>query len=122
MPDTVDPERPHDPAPFNRPEGYSGQGYRRADEDALGLRAADPPVPAPDGHPDLPSDNGARASVDPVTGEVHGSGMGDGGGQAGEDFDSSSSSGDSFPLTGGEGSDKTPGDLGPPQRDETSYL
>ncbi len=122
MPDPVDPERPHDPAPFNRPEGYSGQGYSRADEAAIGRRDADPPAPASDGHPDLPPDNGARASLDERTGAVHGAGIGAGGGQEGEDMDSSSSSGDSFPLTGGEGTDKTPGDLGPPQGENTNYL
>ena len=122
MPDRpVDPERPHEPAPFNRPNGYSGQGYIRDDEAAVGRQdlASPPPVNADS---DLPPDNGARAFVDPTTGEVHGAGIGAGGGQDGEDMDSSSSSGDMFPITGGEGTDKTPGDLGPSQRDETSYL
>lgn len=62
---------------------------------------------------DLPPDNGRRASVDPVTGEVHGSGAGAGGGQPGEDFDNDAATGDGYPLTGGEGGDGVPGDLGP---------
>ena len=117
----VDPERPHEPAPFNRPEGYSGQGYTRDDEAEVGRQDGSPSASVA-ADADIPPDNGVRATVNPMTGEVHGAGIGAGGGQEGEDMDSSSSSGDMFPLTGGEGSDKTPGDLGPPQRDETSYL
>ena len=66
--------------------------------------------------PDLPPDNGRRAAIDPATGEVHGSGAGAGGGQPGEDFDSDAATGDGYPLTGGEGDDGRPGDLGPPGR------
>ena len=50
--------------------------------------------------PDIPPDNGKRASVDPRTGEVHGSGIGAGGGQNGEDFDGDAASGDGPPPTG----------------------
>ena len=71
---------------------------------------------------DLPVDAGKRATVDPTTGEVRGSGASIGGGNPGEDFGSYSPSGDTYPLTGGEGTDHTPGDLGPPARDETGYL
>ncbi|MEH3160371.1 MAG: hypothetical protein PGN08_16490 [Sphingomonas taxi] len=62
----------------------------------------------------MPPDNGRRASFDPATGEVHGSGSGAGGGNPGEDFDSDAATGDGYPLTGGEGSPaKAPDDLGP---------
>lgn len=49
---------------------------------------------------DIPQENGKRASIDEVTGEVHGSGVGAGGGSSGEDFDSDAASGD-----GAEGND-----------------
>ena len=54
------------------------------------------------GHGDesaIPPDNGRRASVDPKTGEVHGSGAGAGGGNPGEDFASDSAAGEGFPYT-----------------------
>lgn len=44
--------------------------------------------------PDIPPENGKRASIDSATGEVHGSGSGAGGGNPGEDFDSDSAAGD----------------------------
>ena len=71
----VDPERPREPNAFDRPAGYSGQEYHRDREADEGARAADPSAPVPDGDPDLPAHNGARASVDPVTGAVSGAGM-----------------------------------------------
>lgn len=49
---------------------------------------------------DLPPDAGRRASIDPKTGEVHGSGMGAGGGNPGEDYDQDPATGDGFPQTG----------------------
>ena len=49
---------------------------------------------------DIPSDNGARARIDPRTGEVHGSGVGAGGGSTGEDFSSDSATGDGQPENG----------------------
>lgn len=116
----VDPERPRDANAFDRPDGYSGQDYAADREAAEGQRAAEPASVAD--RADLPPDEGQRATADPATGEVRGSGSGIGGGNPGEDFDSDAGSGDVFPLTGGEGTDKTSGDLGPPQRDETSYL
>lgn len=110
----VDPERPRDPAkPFNRTDSYSGQAYTIGQEIAEGARHADPDFHAREDGRDLPADAGHRASVDARTGEVHGSGAGAGGGNPGEDFDTASTSGDSYPLTGGEGSDHLPGDLGP---------
>jgi len=51
---------------------------------------------------DLPPDNGKRASIDPVTGEVHGAGSGAGGGNAGEDFDSDPATGSGYPQTGAD--------------------
>ncbi len=82
------------PQPFDRDSGYSGQGYTRNDEDAMGR--AEPAgcvttnAPAPgEGHTEtsLPADNGRRASVDPKTGEVRGSGAGAGGGNRGDEID-----------------------------------
>ena len=107
----IDPERPHADRPFNRAEGYSGQGYRPEDEAAIGMRELSGGQPA-DGR-DIPPDNGRRARVDQRTGEVRGAGIGAGGGQEGEDFDTASASGGSYPVTGGEGEAGTPGDLGP---------
>ena len=52
-------------------------------------------------HPDLPADNGKRPSIDD-RGQVHGSGVGAGGGQPGEDMASDRATGDGYPLTGGE--------------------
>lgn len=101
----IDPERPRD-RPFDRPDGVFGQGYRREDEEAIGRENADPPAPSGTDHPDLGPDNGRRASIDPRTGEVHGAGVGAGGGQPGEDFDSDAASGDGYPLTGGERTDE----------------
>jgi hypothetical protein len=46
----------------------------------------------------IPPENGKRASIDPRSGEVHGSGAGAGGGNPGEDYDSDSAAGDgAFP-------------------------
>lgn len=111
MPDPLDPERSRAETPFNRSDGYSGQDYRPEDETALGRRAVEPNAGA-DGR-DLPRDNGRPAGADPRTGEVRGSGVGAGGGQPGEDFDTGSDAGDGYPLTGGEGGGSAPADLGP---------
>lgn len=117
MPDrTIDPERPHPDRPFNRLDGYSGQDYRPADEAAMGMRDGGP-EPAPDDR-DIPPDAGRRATIDQRTGEVRGAGVGAGGGQEGEDFDTASASGGSYPLTGSEGAAETPGDLGPAHLNE----
>lgn len=50
---------------------------------------------------DLPPDNGKRPSID-RKGQVHGSGVGTGGGQQGEDMASDPAAGDGYPLTGSE--------------------
>lgn len=122
MPDQrVDPERPREPKPFNQAQGYSGQEYHRDRETAEGDRSAEPAAPAPNGHPDLPPDNGARASIDRQTGEVSGAGVGAGGGQPGEDLSSDAATGDGYPITGGEGEDHAPGPLGP-KNDKAGYL
>ena len=52
-----------------------------------------------DTKPDLPPDNGERPSID-KKGQVHGSGVGNGGGQPGEDMASGRAGGDGYPLTG----------------------
>ena len=114
MPDQpVDPEHLPQANAFDRADGYSGQDYTAAREREEGRRHADPAFrPAPDTR-DIPPDAGRRASVDPRTGEVHGAGSGIGGGNPGEDLGEYSPSGDMYPLTGGEGTDHTPTDLGP---------
>jgi hypothetical protein len=57
--------------------------------------------PAKHGAPDIPPENGKRASIDSATGAVHGSGVGAGGGSEGEDYDSDSAAGDGpIPLPG----------------------
>ena len=118
MPDgPVDPGRPRDANAFDQPEGFFGQKYDVAKEAAEGRRTADRPSTAP-ASLDTPPDNGRRATIDPATGEVHGSGVGAGGGQPGEDFDGDAASGDGYPVTGGEGNDRRPGDLGPPHLGE----
>jgi hypothetical protein len=124
--DWVDPERraPHNA--FDSDEGVSGNGYSRARERQEGERHPSGEVnPQPAAAPsdnaesaDLPPDNGRRASFDPRTGEVHGSGSGAGGGHRGEDFDSDSASGDGYPFTGSEGAVKGDHDLGPPRLTE----
>lgn len=101
----VDPERSHNPAPFSRPAGYAGEDYSIADERALGAQAPSGTVAAQPGEhvPDdasMPPDNGQRASFDPATGAVHGSGSGAGGGNAGENFDDDST-GEEPSLSGG---------------------
>jgi hypothetical protein len=107
----IDPERPHTDRPFDRADGYSGQDYRPEDEAAIGLRDHARAQQA-DGR-DIPPDNGRRAGFAQRTGEVRGAGVGAGGGQDGEDFDTASASGGTYPLTGSEGEASTPGDLGP---------
>ena len=75
--------------------GYSGQEYdSQAHESEKALDANARAGGA------IPPDNGKRASYDPATGAVHGSGSGAGGGNEGEDFDSDAATGDGFPLTG----------------------
>lgn len=108
----IDPERPRDANAFDRAEGYSGQGYAIERERAEERPTIDAPAAAI-GDEDMPPDNGHRASADPVSGEVHGSGSGIGGGNPGEDFDAATPSGETYPLTGGEGTDHVASDLGP---------
>lgn len=101
---TADPERRRQPA-FDKDEGTFGQGYTREDERRLGEQmpaGSVAPAGSRVGTPDsaLPPENGRRASFDPATGEVHGSGSGAGGGNPGEDFEDDGSGGDGLPLTG----------------------
>ncbi|MBN8808089.1 MAG: hypothetical protein J0I47_07610 [Sphingomonas sp.] len=92
---------------FDADTGYSGQDYRPEREATEGeklpagtgaARPADRPADAT--NPGLPPEAGRRASFDPQTGEVHGSGMGAGGGNPGEDYDSDPATGDGPPQTG----------------------
>jgi hypothetical protein len=91
--------------PFDKSTGTSGQGYTRDDELRLGAQnpagAVSPRPSQIDEHgATTPPDNGRRASFDPATGAVRGSGAGAGGGHAGEDPDPDSASGNGPPLTG----------------------
>jgi hypothetical protein len=116
----VDSERQPSSA-FDSDRGVAGLGYsaeREAVEGAkhpagevngIGSDHAANAVPGTD----IPTENGRRASFDPRTGEVHGSGAGAGGGNPGEDFDSDSASGDGYPLTGSEGRGNDAPDRGP---------
>ncbi|MGP7796218.1 hypothetical protein [Sphingomonas sp. CLY1604] len=122
----VDPGRQRHSQPFDADDGLYGQEYHRDREAAQGRDlpsgtvAAKPGAPARtasgiDTDADIPPDNGRRASFDPRTGAVHGSGSGAGGGNPGEDFASDAAGGDGYPITGAEGTpDGAPDDLGPP--------
>jgi hypothetical protein len=101
---TADPEHQRQPA-FDKDEGTFGQDYTRNDEKKLGEQmpagsVAPQPSRAGEDDPALPPENGRRASFDPATGEVHGSGAGAGGGNPGEDFEDDRAGGDGLPLTG----------------------
>ncbi len=121
----VDPDRNTAGNPFDNQDGLYGLEYSREREAALGAKApsgtvaARPGDPAPPQDPAIPPDNGRRASFDPRTGEVHGSGSGAGGGNPGEDFASDAAGGDGYPIDGSEGiAKRAPDDLGPPHFDE----
>lgn len=117
----VDPERNPAGQPFDRKDGFYGLDYDKEREAALGERlpsgtvAARPDEPGPPPDPAMPPENGRRASFDPATGAVHGSGSSAGGGNPGEDFASDAAAGEGYPITGGEGLPKGGDtDLGPP--------
>jgi hypothetical protein len=83
--------------------GYSGHEYDANDfaiDRALAKSAAGKPAPVADDDGTLPPENGRRAFFDQKTGAVRGSGVGAGGGCAGEDFASDPAAGDGFPVTG----------------------
>lgn len=89
--------------------GYSGQEYDANDfasDRALKASVDKASVASPEPSADLPPENGRRAFFEEADGEVHGSGVGAGGGSPGEDFASDPAAGDGFPLTGGEHSGK----------------
>lgn len=120
----VDPERNPAGNPFDADEGFYGLDYNKDREAALGEQqpsgtvSARPTDDGPPRDPALPPENGRRASFDPATGAVHGSGSGAGGGNPGEDFDSDAAGGYGYPVTGGEGLAKDGDtDPGPSQRD-----
>lgn len=117
----VDPGRNPEGNPFDSDKGLFGQEYSLAREKALGRElpsgtvGAKPDAPPVTDNPAIPPDAGRRASFDPQTGEVHGSGSSAGGGNPGEDFDSDSAGGDGYPIDGSEGLPaQAPTDLGPP--------
>ena len=107
----VDPERERTPKPFNDGRSYSGEDYHIKDEVAMGRAhpsgeattwTPGPTDPGATHHRrDIPPEVGKRAWSDPVTGEVHGSGTGDGGGAAGENYDDAP--GDADSVAGGPG-------------------
>lgn len=83
--------------------GYSGQEYDADDfsaDRALKASAKGPKRSPTDSDDRFPPENGRRASFDERTGEVHGSGVGAGGGNPGEDFASDAAAGDGYPQTG----------------------
>jgi hypothetical protein len=98
--------------PIGNGPGYSGQEYdaghfaadrvlRKSAEG--GKRSA---RPADDR---FPPENGRSGSFDEQTGEVHGSGVGAGGGNPGEDFASDPAAGDGYPQTGRGSAEKPSG-------------
>lgn len=120
--DRIDPERERGKGAFDPSPVFSGQGYHRESEERMGqagpsgqVDASTEMTPPAEHGRDLPPEVGHRAWADPKTGEVHGSGAGDGGGNDGEDYDSGSEGGSGYPATGGEGSASRSGggDLGP---------
>lgn len=83
--------------------GYSGQEYDADDfaADRASKESAEGPKHSTKSADDrFPPENGRRASFDERTGEVHGSGVGAGGGNPGEDFASDPAAGDGYPQTG----------------------
>lgn len=83
--------------------GYSGQEYDAEDfaaDRALKESAEGPKHSAKSADDRIPPENGRRASFDERTGEVHGGGVGAGGGNPGEDFASDPAAGDGYPQTG----------------------
>jgi hypothetical protein len=118
----VDPERTKPANAFDNEVGISGTGYSQESEREEGEKlpsgsvnqqatARSRQIADNDDQPDA----GRRASFDPKTGEVRGSGAGAGGGNPGEDFDRDATAGDGYPITGGEGDGTSaPHDLGPP--------
>jgi hypothetical protein len=108
----VDPERKRPQNAFDHDGTVFGQSYAQDRERREGEKLPSGSV-APGGEPgyanvapphaDIPPDNGRRASFDPKTGEVHGSGVGAGGGASGEDFASDAPGGDgALPSRGAE--------------------
>jgi hypothetical protein len=89
--------------PIGNGPGYSGQEYD-ADNFAANRmlkESAEVPERSNKSTDDrFPPDNGRRASFDERTGEVHGSGVGTGGGNPAEDFASDPAAGDGYPQTG----------------------
>lgn len=103
MTDPVDPQHRRRPA-FDKDTGKFGQGYTLDEERKLGEQSPSGSVaPRPsqivDDSP-TPPDAGRRASFDPKTGAVRGSGAGAGGGHAGEDPSEDRAGGAGAPLTG----------------------
>lgn len=99
MTEPPDKTSPRQPA-FDRSQGYSGQDYDVGEEQRL---ASTMPAGSVNAEPSRlgvdEGDNGRRASFDPRTGEVHGSGAGAGGGNPGEDLDQDSAGGDGPAIT-----------------------
>jgi hypothetical protein len=88
---------------IGRGPGYSGQEYDADDfaaDRALKESAEAPRRSTKSADDRFPPENGRRASFDERTGEVHGSGVGAGGGNPGEDFASDPAAGDGYPQTG----------------------
>jgi hypothetical protein len=89
--------------PIGNGPGYSGQEYDADDfaADRVLKESAEGPKRSTEAADDrFPPENGRRAWFDERTGEVHGSGVGAGGGNPGEDFASDPAAGDGYPQTG----------------------
>ena len=100
MTDPADPQHRRRPA-FDKDTGKFGQGYTLEEERKLGDQMPSGSVaPRASQVPEGEGDAGRRASFDPETGAVRGSGAGAGGGHDGEDPDEDRAAGDGTPLTG----------------------
>lgn len=120
MTEPKDQQRPRQPA-FDRDDAYSGQNYSVDEEHKLastmpsGSVAAEPSRVGAGEDPVMPPDNGRRASFDPHTGEVRGSGAGAGGGNPGEDMDSDNKGGHGAQVTGATADKGAPDRVEPAQ-------
>jgi hypothetical protein len=100
MTDPVDPQHRRRTA-FDKDTGKTGQGYTLDEERKLGEELPAGSVAArPSQLDDAQGDAGRRASFDPKTGAVRGSGAGAGGGHDGENPGDDRAGGSGTPLTG----------------------
>jgi len=105
MTDPIDPQHHRRPA-FDKDDGKTGQGYTLDEERRLAEQMPAGSVARRasriDEDPQAALDAGRRASFDPETGAVRGSGAGAGGGHGGEDPDDDRVGGSGMPVSGAQ--------------------